>query len=228
MYPYTFFGSRLKPSFPFLQCHKAISRATRFSLRRSAGPLSSGVLASGGAERGARLLGGRALYSFRLRSSSSSVPPASSISPARVRFPRRFSGDDGISGVVSGEICARLVLVFLFALGKDLLCSLVSSLFRAGVAVAGRGLPGGLLLRFGGGGAIFVSGGLARHLLETASPSSPSVRSLMVFQRLKSILMGGLGWWFLRLNHAMGLMMEDWEAAASILDQVLADQNFSF
>jgi len=25
-----------------------------------------------------------------------------------------------------------------------------------------------------------------------------------------------------------GLMMEDWEAAASILDQVLADQNFSF
>ena len=144
------------------------------------------------------------MYSFRLRSSSSSVPPTSSISPARVRFPRRFSGDDGISGVVSGEICARLVLVFLFALGKDLLCSPVSSLFWAGVAVAGRGLPGGLLLRFGGGGAIFVSGGLARHLLETASPSSPSVRSLMVFQRLKSILMGGLGWWFLQLNHAMG------------------------
>ena len=123
------FSLRLELSFPFLQCHKAISRATRFSLSRSAGPLSSGVLASGGAERGARLLGGRALYSFRLRSSSSSVPPTSSISPARVRFPRRFSGDDGISGVVSGEICARLVLVFLFALGKDLLCSPVSSLF---------------------------------------------------------------------------------------------------
>ena len=84
------------------------------------------------------------------------------------------------------------------------MCSTVSFTYRAGGVVAGCGLPVGLLLRSGGGGAIFVSGGLARHLLETASPSSPSVRSLMVFQRLKSILMGGLGWWFLRLNHAMG------------------------
>ena len=108
------------------------------------------------------------------------------------------------------------------------MCSPVSSLFRAGVTVAGRGLPGGLLLRFGGGGAIFVSGGLARHLLETASPSSLSDRSSMVFQRLKSILMEVWGGGFCGSTMLWGLMMEDWEAAASILDQVLADRSFCF
>jgi hypothetical protein len=30
--------------------------------------------------------------------------------------------DDGFGGVVSGEICMRLVLIFLLSLGKDLMC----------------------------------------------------------------------------------------------------------
>lgn len=63
------------------------------------------------------------MYSFRPRSSSSSVALVSSISLARVSLPRRFFGDGGIGGGVSGEICMRLVLVFLFAVGKVLLCS---------------------------------------------------------------------------------------------------------
>jgi hypothetical protein len=71
--------------------------------------LSSGVLASGGDERGARLLGGRACIAVGFRSSSFFIPPASSLSPARVRVPVQLSGDDGYGGVVSGEICMRYV-----------------------------------------------------------------------------------------------------------------------
>jgi hypothetical protein len=86
-----------------------ISRATRFFLRRFAGPLSSGVLTGGGDERGAWLLGGRAYIAIGFRSSSFFIPSVSSISLARVRVPVQLSGDDGYSGVVSGEICMRYV-----------------------------------------------------------------------------------------------------------------------
>jgi len=147
--------------------------------------------------------GGRACIALGFSSSSSFVPPAPFISLARVRVPVKLSGDDGNGGVVSGEICMRLVLVFLLALGKDLMCSPVSFTYRAGGVVAGCGLPGGLLLRSGGGGAILVSGSLVCHLLESAHLSSPSIRLPILFQRFKSVLMGDLGRWFLLLNHAM-------------------------
>jgi hypothetical protein len=35
----------------------------------------------------------------------------------------QLSGDDGNGGVIYGEICTRLVLVFLLVLGKDLMCT---------------------------------------------------------------------------------------------------------
>jgi hypothetical protein len=44
-----------------------ISRATRSSLRRSAGPLSSGILTGGGAERSAQLLDERVLVASLFR-----------------------------------------------------------------------------------------------------------------------------------------------------------------
>ena len=64
---------------------KAIPRATLLLLRRSAGPLSSIVLAGDGDGRGARLLGGRVCLALGRRSRSSFVSPAASSSPARVR-----------------------------------------------------------------------------------------------------------------------------------------------
>jgi hypothetical protein len=98
----------LEPSFPFYR-KKAILRATHLFLRRSAGPLSSGVLVGGRDERSARLLGGRACIAVGSRSSSFCIPPASSISPARVRVLVQLSGDNGFGGFVSGEICMRYV-----------------------------------------------------------------------------------------------------------------------
>jgi len=108
-----------------------------------------------------------------------------------IGFPVSSGGDEPV----------RLVLVFLLALGKDLVCSPVSLTYRAGDAVAGCGFPGALLHRSGDGGATFISSGLS-HLLVSAPRSSPSIRSPILFQRFRSVLMD-LGWWLLRLNHAM-------------------------
>ena len=83
-------------------------------------------------------LGGWTLYSCRLRSRSLLIPPTSSISLARVRSPLRFSSGDGSNA--SGEDRMRLALVFLFAMGKDLLCSPVSFLFWVGNSVAYSGI----------------------------------------------------------------------------------------
>jgi hypothetical protein len=126
------------------------------------------VIAAGGAVRSAQLLGGRVLYSFRLRSSSFFVPPASSIlrldyiciSPAR--WHRRQCG----------EISTRLVPAFLFTLGKDLLCFPVSFPFRTGGAAAGCGLSSGHHLRTGGGGAILGLSGVCNRFYKLVLKSS--------------------------------------------------------
>jgi len=120
----------------------------------------------------------------------------------------------------------RLVLVFLLALGKDLMCSPVSFTYRAGGVVAGCGLPGGLLLRSGGGGAILVSSSLVCHLLESAHLSSPSIRLPILFQRFKSVLMGIWGGGFCCLTMLWSLMMEDLEDSASILLLLVMDRGF--
>ena len=118
------YSNRLSPS---TVKKRAISRATRSSLRRSDGPSTSASLLAAAGMRGVPgSFGGRACIALGFRSSSSFVPPAPFISLARVRVPVQLSGDDGNGGVVSGEICMRLVLVFLLALGKDLMCSPVS------------------------------------------------------------------------------------------------------
>jgi len=59
--------------------------------------------------------------------------------------------------VFVGSVCMRLVVIFLFAVGNDLLCSLVGSLFQVGIFGAdGRFAAGLLLLR--GASASFVFG----------------------------------------------------------------------
>jgi hypothetical protein len=84
-----------KSLLPWFRVSNRISPSTGKGDFEGRAPLSSGVLAGGGDERGARLLGGRACIAVGFRSSSFFIPPMSSLSPARVRVPVQFSGDDG-------------------------------------------------------------------------------------------------------------------------------------
>ncbi|CAO2041420.1 unnamed protein product [Urochloa humidicola] len=97
----------------------------------------------------------------------------------------------------------RLVMVYLFALGLDLLCSPVGCFFRVGNFVAGSGYTAGLLLSAVRGSASFFSGRPVSVLLEIAPPFPPTVRSPILFQRDKSILAGVPGWWLMRLYQSL-------------------------
>jgi hypothetical protein len=78
-------------------------------LRRSAGPLPSGVPWSDGGWRGACLLGKRSLYSYRGSSSSFSSPVSSSRAP---------SGDGGGSGLSSAQTKLLLLVLLAFLIAE--------------------------------------------------------------------------------------------------------------
>ena len=118
--------------------------------------------------------------------------------------PQRFSGDGGDGDVVSGKAVLRLVVVFLFALGKYLVCPLVGFLLQVGDCVGGRGSTAGLPLPLECGGAGSSSDRLWRVRLEV-SPSCPPPTRLPIFvQGFKSISVRALGWWMMRLHQGLG------------------------
>lgn len=108
------------------------------------------------------------------------------------------------SGLVSVKDPKRSAFVFLLALGKVFLCSLMGFSFRVGVVMgAGSGSLAGLLLLPGNSSAGFVSGSPGMELLETSS-SPPSVGLPVFVQRFTSTLAGASWWWVLRLNQGLG------------------------
>ena len=132
---------------------------------------------------------------------------------------RRRGGNDDGSGSSSGpgasfflfhggfpvfvaSDCSRLVVIFLFAIGKDLFCSPVGSPFRVGIFDVGGGFAAGLLFLCGGSFSFIF--GWPWCPLETSPPLSLPLRSPMLVQRHRSALTGGLGWWLLRFNHDLG------------------------
>ena len=123
----------------------------------------------------------------------------------KVRVPQRFSGGGGgVGGVVPSMVVLRLALVFLFALGKYLVCPLVGFLFQVGDCVGGRGSTAGRPLPLGCGGAGSSSDRLWRVRLEV-SPSCPPPTRLPIFvQGFKSISVRALGWWMMRLHQDLG------------------------
>ena len=114
--------------------------------------------------------------------------------------PQRFSGGGGDGDVVCGKAVLRLVVVFLFALGKYLVCPLGVFSFRVGDCFAGRGSTAALLRLLGCGCAGSSSSRTWRVWLEASPPCSPPTRLPIFFQSFKSISVGALGWWFLRLH----------------------------
>ena len=114
--------------------------------------------------------------------------------------PQRFSGGGGDGDVVCGKAVLRLVVVFLFALGKYLVCPLAGFPFRVGDCFAGCGSTAALLRLLGCGCAGSSSGRAWWVWLEASPPCSPPTRLLIFFQSFKSISVGALGWWFLRLH----------------------------
>jgi hypothetical protein len=140
--------------FPFLQFREGDSEAALPSRRRSTGLLPSGVYRGDGVWRGARLLGRRASYSCRFRSTSFYFLVTTSRVLPRVRMLWHVSGGGGGSGAVSGG-CRRSLLFlrlgewpfgarrvryvcpFALVVQRDLLpCALVVSL-EAGAAASG-------------------------------------------------------------------------------------------
>jgi len=91
-------------------------------------------------------------------------------------------------------------VVFLFALGKYLVCPLAGFSFQVGDCFAGRGSTAALLRLLGCGCAGSSSGRAWWVWLEASPPCSPPTRLLIFFQSFKSISVGALGWWFLRLH----------------------------
>jgi len=125
-----------------------------------------------------------------------------------------FTGADGdgdavilllprqIDGVVFSGGLSRSV-VFLFALGKGCLCSPVGFFFRVGGLVAGVGSTAASWLPSGSCGASFTSGRLGRPWPGGWISSTSFARLPICVQCLTSILAGALGWWILRLYHAL-------------------------
>lgn len=88
-------------------------------------------------------------------------------------------------------------------MGMELVCSPKGFFFRIGDFFAGSGFTVGLLLLVGSGSTSFSSGWPVLVLLEDAPPFLPTVRLLILFQRARSILVGGLGWWLIRLYQGL-------------------------
>jgi hypothetical protein len=139
---------------PHLQWRRAIPKATPFFLHRSAGLLSSACPSGGGAERGARLLGGRTLYMRSLRFVSYRSSTVTFISLPRVSSLFQITGDGGGSDGLGWRLVV-LLLVF----GMELLgAPMIGWLGYVGISVV-YGMDAVKLFCFGGSAGIPDGGG---------------------------------------------------------------------